>query len=262
MRALLVSAHNPSAWTGPTGNNTYLFTGAVPTLIDAGVGNEAHIAEVARALEGRPLSQVLVTHGHQDHVSGVEALRARWPGVRVRKLLPAGQEGMEPIGNGERVPAGDSVLDVVATPGHSPDHCCFVDRESTDVCCGDLVRAGGTIVIAASRGGSLKDYLASLERIRSMRPRALLPGHGPEIEDPSSLIDAYVLHRTNREKQIVSALGDGLDDVAAISARIYPDIDSTLHAAAVDTVLAHLIKLEEDGRAERAGGRWRLTTNS
>jgi glyoxylase-like metal-dependent hydrolase (beta-lactamase superfamily II) len=95
-----------------------------------------------------------------------------------------------------------------------------------------------------------------------MRPRALLPGHGPEVEDPSSLIDAYVLHRTNREKQIVGALRDGLDDVADISGRIYPDIDSALHAAAVDTVLAHLIKLEEDGRAERAGGRWRLTASS
>ena len=262
MRALLVSAHNPSAWTGPTGNNTYLFNGAVPTLIDAGVGNEAHIAAIGQALEGRPLSQVLVTHGHQDHVSGIEALRARWPGVRVLKMLPAGQKGIEPIEDGERVPAGDSVLDVVATPGHSPDHCCFADRESDDVCCGDLVRAGGTIVIAASRGGSLRDYLASLERIRSMRPRALLPGHGPEIEHPSSLIDAYVLHRTNREKQIVSALHDGLDVVAEISARIYPDIDRALHAAAVDTVLAHLIKLEEDGRAELVGGRWRLTTDS
>ncbi len=38
MTHILLPAHNASTWTGPTGNNTYLLPGRIPTLIDAGVG--------------------------------------------------------------------------------------------------------------------------------------------------------------------------------------------------------------------------------
>ena len=85
---LLLPAHNPSPWTGATGNNTYFLDGAATTLIDAGAGHPEHIAAIGRALGGRPLMQILVTHGHTDHVSGIPALGARWPGVQVRKLPP------------------------------------------------------------------------------------------------------------------------------------------------------------------------------
>src|SRR4051794_34052531 len=129
MRARLLQAHNPSPWTGPTGNNTYLFTGAVPTLVDAGVGHEAHVTAIAAALDGRPLAQVLVTHGHADHLSGADALRARWPAVRILKRLPSLDRGEQPLDDGASILAGDSPLQVVATPGHSTDHACFVDPE-------------------------------------------------------------------------------------------------------------------------------------
>ena len=80
---ILLPAHNASEWTGPTGNNTYLLAGRVPTLVDAGVGQPAHIEAVADALDGSPLALVLITHGHSDHVKGVPALLARWPAARV-----------------------------------------------------------------------------------------------------------------------------------------------------------------------------------
>ena len=86
MSHILLPAHNASTWTGPTGNNTYLLPGRVPTLIDAGVGKPEHVDAVAHALGGRPLALVLITHGHSDHVNGVPALVARWPDVRVRQF--------------------------------------------------------------------------------------------------------------------------------------------------------------------------------
>jgi glyoxylase-like metal-dependent hydrolase (beta-lactamase superfamily II) len=254
----IVPAHNPSLWTGPTGNNTYFLDGAVTTLIDAGVGHPEHIAAVERLLSGRPLMQVLITHGHTDHCSGVPELGARWPDVRIRKMPPVEVPGVTFLSDGEELRAGNLVLRTLSTPGHSPDHCCFVDDHAREMYCGDLIRAGGTIVIAASRGGDLRAYLQSLERVRALSPRRLLPGHGPAIDDPGSAIDAYVRHRVERDTQVVNALRSGLDTPASIAGRIYAGLDPSLEQAAVDTVLAHLLKLEGEGRVVRAGEAWKI----
>jgi glyoxylase-like metal-dependent hydrolase (beta-lactamase superfamily II) len=235
--AHLLRAGNASAWTGPTGNNTWLLTGRVPALVDAGVGNPAHLDAVADALGGAMLAVVLVTHGHPDHVGGIEPLRARWPGVRV--LDAAALAGVE------RVEAGDASLRVVPTPGHAPDHLCFFDEASGDLFCGDLARIGGTVVIPASKGGDLVQYLASLRRVRALAPRRLLPGHGPIVDDPAALIDEYLAHRAERDRQVIEALGAGCTTPEAIAARIYGDLHPSLVHAAVETVRAHLKTHEE-----------------
>ena len=123
---LLIPAGNPSTWTGPTGNNTWLLTGREPSLVDAGVGRPEHIDAIARALEGVPLARVLITHSHSDHVAGLPALEARWPGIEVVAADAA-------LGRVITVQAGDRMLELVPTPGHAPDHLCFFDRESRDL---------------------------------------------------------------------------------------------------------------------------------
>jgi len=234
---ILIPAGNPSDWTGPTGNNTWLIRGSEPALIDAGVGHPEHVEAVEKALDGVPLARVLITHWHPDHVKGLPALQERWKGVKVID------------GPGEPVPAGDGVLEIVPTPGHAPDHVCFFDPESRDLYCGDLARRGGTIVIPARKGGDLRAYLASLLRVRELNPRRLLPGHGPIVDDPIALIDEYVAHRQQREQQILQAMLDGARTVEEIVRRVYPALPASLSEGAADSVRAHLKKLRDDGRA-------------
>lgn len=258
MNPIILRARNASAWTGPTGNNTYLLPGAVATLVDAGVGDPAHIDAIATALAGAPLAQVLITHAHSDHVEGLPALQQRWGPIAVfpgSEHDSPGRENRDPI----PVPAGDGWLTPLHTPGHSPDHYCFLDEAAGDVYCGDLARANGTIVIPASRGGNLRQYLDSLTRIRDLKPGRLLPGHGPVIGDPASLIDGYLAHRAEREAQVVDALRRGAATPQEIVPLIYGTLTASIAAAAAESVLAHLVKLEEDGAAHRdADGRWAL----
>jgi glyoxylase-like metal-dependent hydrolase (beta-lactamase superfamily II) len=237
MIPLLLSAGNESEWTGPTGNNTWLLRGREPALVDAGTGQPQHVEALAAALDGAPLARVLITHWHPDHVSGLPALRDRWPKLVVVEAP------------GPPVPAGDGVLEIVPTPGHSPDHLCFYDRDSGDLYCGDLARRGGTIVIPARKGGDLRAYLASLQRIRDLAPQRLLPGHGPIVDDPIALIDEYIVHRAQREQQILQAMLDGARTVDEIVRRVYPALPASLSDAAADSVRAHLAKLRDDGRS-------------
>jgi len=260
---LRLPAHNPSPET-LSGNNTYLVPGRRPLLIDAGVGDPRHIDEVARALGGEPLATVVVTHNHSDHAAGVTALGRRWPGVTFRKFpWPERDDryavGWVPLEDGELVEAGRGSLAVVWTPGHAPDHLCLFDRESKVLFGGDLLVRGSTVVIPASAGGSLAQYLASLERVRALHPSRVLPAHGEPIDHAEALIDAYLEHRRQRERRILEALAAGATTPAGIVPLAYDALRPELVAFARDSVLAHLIKLQEEGRvSRREEGGWRI----
>ena len=245
MSPILIPAGNPGAMTGG-GNNTWLLAGAEPTLVDAGVGTSSHVEAIASALNGRDLSRAIVTHGHLDHAGGAPALKERWPGVELAKFLPE-DAAWRALADGDRIRAGDSVLTVIHTPGHALDHVCFWNPETRDLFAGDMVSLGTTVMIPAGRGGGLRAYLASLERLAALAPTRVFPGHGPIIERPVKLITEYLAHRRMREEQVRQCLAGGLTDPAAIVERLYPGLPPGLGAAARATIEAHIEKLREDG---------------
>jgi glyoxylase-like metal-dependent hydrolase (beta-lactamase superfamily II) len=256
MRVRLISAHNPGPWTG-AGSNTWLIEGAVPTLVDTGSGERQHLDELASALAdvpGTELAQVVVTHAHIDHAGGAVAIAERWPGVAFRKFPWPDRDNRYPVpwyplADDDIVAAGNGDLWAVHTPGHSPDHLCFYEPRSATLFAGDLVVNGGTVVIPASHGGSLAQYLASLRRVLELQPRRILAGHGPPVDVPGALIRGYIAHRLQREQQLLDALGRGTSTVDALVASIYPDVHPDLAAAAAENVRAHLEKLRDEGRA-------------
>ena len=255
-------AFNPGPMTG-AGNWTWLIPGRVPTLIDAGTGDPRHLDAISDALAGARLAQVLVTHAHVDHASGVVALAERFPGAHFFKMPWPERDSRwpapwQPIVDGQIIEAGDEQLRAVHTPGHAPDHVCFWHEESRSLFSGDLAVKGTTVYIPPNLRGDLADYLASLERVRALRPSRLLPGHGPVIDDPETVLLGYLEHRREREEQIVNALRSGDATPDALVPLIYRGLKENLFQVARETVLAHLLKLEREGRAGRREHWWHI----
>jgi glyoxylase-like metal-dependent hydrolase (beta-lactamase superfamily II) len=261
---ILLHAHNPGPMTGD-GNNTFLIAGddGRAALIDAGQGSAQHLRLIDGQLRrgGQFLHRVLVTHAHPDHASGASAIVLAHPGVRFHKYPWPGEDeqfGVEwqTIGEGDRIGAGPDALSVLHTPGHSPDHLAFWHEASRTLFSGDLVIAGGSVMIHSTRGGNLAEYLASLERVRALAPARLLPAHGAVVDDPVPLLTRYIEHRLAREVQVLDALRAGRHTVQAIAESIYDGLDPALLPAAHETVRAHLDKLRLEGRAVVDTDRW------
>jgi glyoxylase-like metal-dependent hydrolase (beta-lactamase superfamily II) len=258
-RVTVALGQNPGIFTGP-GTNTYLVgTGRRRILLDTGSGADAYPDVLARALAQAgcdAIQEIVLTHGHPDHLGGVEQVQARFGPLRVSKLPgaddPASLRAL-PLAEGSVVRTEGATLRAVHTPGHAPDHLCFVLEEEQALFSGDNVLGVGTTVIP-SHGGDLLDYMRSLGRMLALAPRRIYPAHGPVIADGGKKIREYVAHRDAREAQILTALAQGDAPIATLVARIYTDVPQVLHAAAAHSVAAHLGKLEREGRVRRTGG--------
>ncbi len=162
------------------------------------------------------------------------------------------------LDDGAIVTTDEGDLTVLHTPGHSPDHLTLWHADSRTLLVGDMLVQGSTVVIPASHGGSLADYLKSLARMLALDPARALPAHGPVIDDPAALIHHYMQHRAQREEQVLGAVAAGASTVEAITAKIYPSISGELVEMARESVLAHLVKLEHEGLVSQGDSGWAL----
>jgi glyoxylase-like metal-dependent hydrolase (beta-lactamase superfamily II) len=252
LRVIRILAPNPGI-RELEGTNTWIVGDAPALVIDPGPDDRGHLAEVARTAGS--VGAIALTHDHPDHAPGALPLAAM-TGARVfaARSVEGPAEGprgvMERIRDGEQVSTGSASLGVLATPGHTPDHVAFFDARSGSLFTGDAVLGRGTSVIDPPEG-DLAAYVRSLRRMRELGPRTIYPGHGPVVLRALAKLDEYLDHRRMREEQILTALGDASRTPEEMVAEIYADYPPELHELAARSVLAHLLKLEVEGRADK-----------
>jgi glyoxylase-like metal-dependent hydrolase (beta-lactamase superfamily II) len=233
-----VTADNPGPFT-LRGTNTWLVGRDPCWVIDPGPALPAHLERVlADARDRGGIGGIAITHDHADHTEGVAELRAA--------------AGDPPVGAAHhpgdvRLVDGDRFgpFEVVATPGHAPDHLAFVAGRACFT--GDAVLGEGSVFVAPDPG-ALRGYLAALARLRDRGLEILCPGHGPLVLDANAKLDEYVAHRLDRERRLERALGDGLRTADELLDRVWSDAPAALRPAAAVTLAAHLDKLDEEGR--------------
>jgi glyoxylase-like metal-dependent hydrolase (beta-lactamase superfamily II) len=195
-------------------------------------------------MEAMPrLKTIFITHRHRDHAPAAVPLK-RATGARI--VAPRNVLDQTDV-----IVSGGETLDglrVIATPGHTNEHVCYLTADG-DLFTGDTILGAGTTAIFPP-DGHMGDYIRSLQALRALQPRRIYPAHGPTRDDAVALIDSYIAHRLDRERQVLEAYAAGARTIAEMRRRIYPDLDPRLEPAADAQLTAHIIKLNEEGKIE------------
>lgn len=241
---LRVLAPNPGPYT-LEGTNTWIVGRDPALVIDPGPDEPSHLHEVARS--AGDIAAILITHRHPDHAPGAGRL-ASLSGAKVLTFRPG--PGQAALGDGDEVRGGGVVLTARRTPGHTPDHLAFVEDASGILFTGDAVLGRGTSVIDPPEG-DLADYLRSLEVMIGLHPAVIAPGHGPVVWAAQEKLQEYLAHRATREREVLSGMGSGPRSPLDLVPAIYAGYPEAILPAAARSILAHLLKLEREGRVRR-----------
>lgn len=212
-----------------------------------------------RIVKGHVPEGILLTHHHQDHIGSVKFLKEQLnisvsaheitaklcePYFQVEHFLE--DEQILPVGK-DPYTNEEWNLQVIFSPGHAPGHLCFIDLRHKVAIVGDMVAGIGTILIAPPEG-HMRTYISSLQKLKSMNLRIMFPAHGNAITQPEKYLDFYISHRLKREKKVILSLKDlnsaSLEELLPL---VYDDVPPEVYPLASQSLLAHLIKLEEDG---------------
>lgn len=246
-------------------------------LVDSGFPDDASVSGRLDYLKGIGCPRVeliVVTHHHFDHAGGANRLREA-TGARIamhpeeQRLLrealrrprrdsrPQEQDLRreaakisvdQPLADGDALSVGRLTLRVLHTPGHSAGHICLWLEEERVLFSGDNVLGLGTTAIPPPPEGDMALYIESLEKMKALNASLLCPGHGPLVHQPERKIQELIDHRREREAQVLALLRGGEQTVAGLARAIYPELDPRLGRMAMGQVLAHLHKLQDEGR--------------
>jgi glyoxylase-like metal-dependent hydrolase (beta-lactamase superfamily II) len=267
-------ARNPGPFTFK-GSGVYVVGDRDIAVIDPGPDLPEHLDALRRAIAGKRVSHILVTHTHSDHSPAARPLK-EWTGAPTYAFGPHGSGKVEDGGvrmeeGGDmdfvpdvRVKDGDIVrgdgftFECVYTPGHTSNHMCFALKEEKALFTGDHIMGWSTTVVTPP-DGDMAQYMASVKKLIARDDEILYPTHGAPVTDPKPFLKAYLEHRVDRENQILACLRDGVNTIPAMVARMYADVDKRLHPAASRSVLAHLIQLVNEGRVTKTGEEYSLS---
>ena len=250
-RVRRIVAPNPGPMTGP-GTNTYIVGESDLVLVDPGPAVPSHIDAILTCVGDR-LRYIACTHTHPDHspaaavvadATGAELIGRTTADDRHQDLSfqPASQ-----IDDDECIAGKDWTLRAIRTPGHVDNHVCYLLEEEGMVFAGDHIMNGSTVVIVPP-GGNMADYIASLRRLLDYQVKVVAPGHGELIQDCRGEVEKLVRHRLMREAKVFAALDQRPQSLDQLVVNVYDDVDPMMHEWAKLSLLAHLIKLEGEGR--------------
>jgi len=253
------------------GTNSYIVGGKSVCVIDPGPEDEAHWQALLRALEGREVTHIAVSHTHRDHSPLARRLKERTGAILVaegphRSARPLFHGETNPfaessdidfrpdiaLAEGDRVEGDGWALETVLTPGHTANHACFGLAGSGILFSADHVMAWATSIVAPP-DGAMADYMASLERLLARDDRLYFPGHGGPVREPQAFVRGIRTHRRMRERAILERIRGGDRKIHDMVAAIYRDTDPRLHGAAALSVLAHVEDLVERGEIVTEG---------
>ena len=247
-----VVADNPGRMTYH-GTNTYLLEGADGvTVLDPGPDLPGHVADVLRLTPG-PIVRILLSHTHSDHLGATAALQAATGAPTLGWHASAAQSFVPDVPLRE----GSEVAGLVAlhTPGHAADHLCFAAADGVLFSADHVMGWSSSIVNPPN--GDMAAYVANLRRLLGRADTVYLPGHGPAITEPHSYVQGLLGHRIAREEAIAAAIARAPATVVGLREALYSQVDPMLRLAAERNVLAHLLKLQGEGRAALDGEVWR-----
>ena len=254
-RVRRIVAPNPGPMTGP-GTNTYIIGNTELAVIDPGPAIPSHVDAILSSV-GERLRYVVCTHTHPDHSPGAAVLAENTGATLVGRVTADDRHQdltFQPeaqIEDDARIAGDGWTLRAIRTPGHVDNHVCYLLEEEGVVFAGDHIMNGSTVVIVPP-GGSMAHYIASLKRLLEYDVRTVAPGHGDLIPDCRAEVEKLVRHRLMREAKVARALASEPKSLDTLVVSVYDDVDPAMHEWAKLSLLAHLIKLESEGRSVRS----------
>ncbi len=261
-----LTSPNAGLMTGP-GTNTYILGKEEPIVIDPGPEIPEHIDRILEFTNGDIFS-ILVTHTHLDH-SPATHLLAKETGAKVLGISPPPLDHQDTtftpdkeLKDGDTLETKELKLTAIYTPGHASNHMCYFYDEYRCLFSGDHIIDGSTVVINPP-DGDMYDYLYSLERIKLINIKNILPGHGSVIDNPREIIEETVKHRIKRESKVIECLrAHPKVTLSELVQYVYDDIDKSLYFLAERSLLAHLLKLKKEDRVNVTNDCWQLFSSN